>query len=86
MDTSIIAKAIAESNKGKGSYVIRFTTGKLKGMYLGTSQCKPVKTRRAARSTIAATKESWANQLRYTPFENEDYEIICLKEPETKSN
>jgi hypothetical protein len=84
MNTEMIAKAIVKSNEEKGSYIIRFLEGNIKGMYLGWSQFKAVKTKRSARTTICQTNEMWKIQLENTPFTGLDYEIICLKKPNLK--
>lgn len=77
------AQAMADKNKGKGSYIIRFTAGSLKGEYYGT-RCNTVKTRKKALSTICKTVEEWKEVLKFSGWANVPFEIICIKKPTKK--
>ena len=82
-DIDRLANAIAEQNKGKGSYVIRFTEGDHRGQYLGRNWGKSVKTTAYAMSTICNNKADWHKHIEYTPFKNTAYDIVCKKQPES---
>jgi hypothetical protein len=81
-----LSSAIELSNQNKGSFIIRFTSGGVKGKYLGWSQFDAVTTRKAARTTSCITEGDWRDQLMHTPFHSESFEIICVKEPKTKAD
>lgn len=84
IDTGDLAKAIAEGNKNKGSYCIRFTEGEVKGRYMGFGWNKTLARKsKSLYTTICSTHEQWELHVRHTPYSKLAFEIITIKEPKT---
>ena len=84
--TDALANAIIETNKDKGSYCIRFTSGKVKGRYLSFDYGKS-SARKSANlyTTVCSTEEEWLKHID-RPFKGLTFDIITLKQPTKKES